>query len=240
MTNEERLHDAEEKVVSGPTHPPAAEKIAAVDFDGTIKPWHGGLFGDIEPLPGAAEAVRKLKDAGYTIFIFTSRLSTFWHHAEGWDTTEATREQVEYIRGYCEKYDIPADFVTAEKIPAECYLDDKALQVDASHSILSQVETFLSEGLFWLKPANSRVPARWHRVEGEPKRHATTNSIGTFYRWSGKAVCGQDLYGLSGENFEDLFKERRYGARLSRTRDVEKGYCQHCQKKDRKREQNAA
>lgn len=129
---------------SGPTHPPVASKLAAVDFDGTIKPWEGGLFGDVPPLPGAAEAVRKLKDAGYTIFIFTSRLSTFWHNSEGWRTEVATERQVQYIKEYCEKYDIPADFVTAEKIPAEVYLDDKALGVSKSRPLLRRVKEFLN------------------------------------------------------------------------------------------------
>lgn len=142
-----------------------------------------------------------------------------------------------YIRSYCEQFDIPADYVTAEKIPAEVYLDDKALQVDASHSILSQVETFLSTGLFWLKPPNSRVPARWHRLLEKPeyKPRKGYNDT-TFHVWDGKTACGQHLYGLQGETFEALFEERRYGARLSYSRDVEKGYCMHCQRSDKKRE----
>lgn len=130
---------------TGPTHPPAATKLAAVDFDGTIKPWAGGLMADVPPLPGAVEAVRKLKDAGYTVFIFTSRLSTFWHKAEGWNALEAMNKQVEYIKNYCDKYGIPADFVTAEKIPAEVYIDDKALGFDGGNSLASRVEEFLND-----------------------------------------------------------------------------------------------
>lgn len=124
-------------------HPPVAEKVAAVDFDGTIKPWAGGLFGFPEPLPGAVEAVKRLKDAGYTVVIFTSRLSPTWHAAEGWDHGEATAKQVEYLRKYCEKYGIDADAATAEKIPAEVYLDDKAMGVTASRSLLRRTNEFL-------------------------------------------------------------------------------------------------
>jgi hypothetical protein len=129
---------------AGPTHPPVAEKVAAVDFDGTIKPWSGGLFGFPEPLPGAVEAVKRLKDAGFKVVIFTSRLSTVWHEAEGWDSHDATLKQVEYIREYCEKFGIDADAVTAEKIPAEVYLDDKAMGVTASRSLLRRTKEFLN------------------------------------------------------------------------------------------------
>lgn len=215
------------------THPPVADKVACVDFDGTIAPW-GAMFAFPEPLPGVVEAIKRLKEAGFQVVIFTSRLSPTWHAAEGWDTNVATKEQVEYLREYCERYGIDADAATAEKIPAEVYLDDKALQVDKSHTILGQVETFLSSGLFWLKPSNSRVPARWHRVAGELKQVVTTNGVGTFYEWEGKAVCGQEIYGLNREKYEDLFEERKYGARIAHTRDVEKGYCQHCKKRDEK------
>jgi len=125
-------------------HPPAASGVVAVDFDATIKPWKGGLFGFEEPLPGAPEAVRMLKDAGYTVFIFTSRLSPVWHDNEGWETREATDRQVEFIRSYCERFDIPADFVTADKIPALAYFDDKAIRVSEHMPLLDSVKEFLN------------------------------------------------------------------------------------------------
>jgi len=128
---------------AGPTHPPVATKVAALDFDGTIKPWSGGLFGFPDPLPGAVEAVQRLKDAGYKVVIFTSRLSTVWHEAEGWNSHEATAKQVEYIRSYCERFGIDADAVTAEKIPAEVYLDDKAMGVTKTRSLLRRTKEFL-------------------------------------------------------------------------------------------------
>lgn len=125
-------------------HPPAANGVVAVDFDATIKPWRGGLLGFEEPLPGAPEAVRLLKDAGYTVFVFTSRLSPVWHQHEGWETSQATREQVEFIREYCERFDIPADYVTADKIPAIAYFDDKAVRVSEYMPLLDGVKEFLS------------------------------------------------------------------------------------------------
>lgn len=123
-------------------HPPVADNVAAVDFDGTIAPW-GDLFGFPEPLPGAVEAIKRLKDAGFTVVIFTSRLSPTWHQAEGWNHAEATRQQVGYIREYCERYGIDADGVTAEKIPAEVYLDDKAVKVTKHRTLNRRVIEFL-------------------------------------------------------------------------------------------------
>ena len=113
-------------------HPPVAEGVVCVDFDGTIAPW-GDLFGYPEPLPGAKAFLKHLRDEGYTVIIFTSRLSTVWHEHEGrTNVGKAIFEQVEYLRKYCEKYDIIVDGVTAEKIPAEAYIDDKAIEYNGS------------------------------------------------------------------------------------------------------------
>jgi hypothetical protein len=108
-------------------HPPVAEGVVCVDFDGTIAPW-GDLFGFPEPLPGAKGFLQSLQDAGYTIVIFTSRLSTVWHSHEGRDVTEGILAQVEYLQEYFRRYELPADSITAEKIPALAYIDDKAIE----------------------------------------------------------------------------------------------------------------
>jgi hypothetical protein len=108
-------------------HPPSAEGVVCVDFDGTIAPW-GDLFGYPKPLPGAVKFLRWLKDNGYTVYIFTSRLSAFWHQSEGRDPGRAIFEQVEYLQNYCKKYGIEVDGATAEKVPAMAYIDDKAVE----------------------------------------------------------------------------------------------------------------
>jgi len=108
-------------------HPPVAAGVVCVDFDGTIAPW-GDLFGFPEPLPGARDFLIYLKDHGFTIVLFTSRLSTVWHAHEGRDPARGIFEQVEYLREYAERYDLPIDKVTAEKVPAVAYIDDKAVE----------------------------------------------------------------------------------------------------------------
>jgi len=108
-------------------HPPVAEGVVCVDFDGTIAPW-GDLFGFPPPLPGAKDFLDSLRERGYIIVIFTSRLSTVWHKNEGRDPARGIFEQVTYLQEYFERYGLPADHVTAEKVPAIAYLDDKAIE----------------------------------------------------------------------------------------------------------------
>jgi hypothetical protein len=108
-------------------HPPAADGVVCVDFDGTIAPW-GDLFGFPAPLDGAVEFVNGLTDAGYTVYIFTSRLSAYWHMHEGRDPANGIFHQVRYLQEYCERYGLNVAGATAEKVPAIAYIDDKAIE----------------------------------------------------------------------------------------------------------------
>jgi len=58
-------------------HPPIANRLIMVDFDGTIVPW-GELMASRPPFPGVADALRRFRDAGWRIGIFTSRMSRTW------------------------------------------------------------------------------------------------------------------------------------------------------------------
>lgn len=102
-------------------HPDIADQVICVDFDGTLYPW-GYMFAGPPPLPGAVRAVKALKDAGYKIIIFTSRLSKRWLEVEGGDRYN----HMWYIEELLRRDGIPYDEITEEKIPAEHYIDDKA------------------------------------------------------------------------------------------------------------------
>lgn len=108
-------------------HPPVAKGVVLVDFDGTISPW-GDLFGFPEPLPGAKDFLDFLKAEGYTIILFTSRLSSVWHASEGRNIARGIMEQVTYLQEYAQRYGLPIDSVTAEKVPAIAYVDDRAVE----------------------------------------------------------------------------------------------------------------
>jgi hypothetical protein len=126
------------------SHPPSAEGIVLVDFDGTIVAW-GSLRNPVL-LPMAGSAVRALKGEGYTIGIFTSRLSPTWHRAEGRDPDVGILEQVQIIEQFLFDNEIPHDFITAEKVPAVLYLDDKAMRVNEARNLNDAVDAFLARG----------------------------------------------------------------------------------------------
>lgn len=115
-----KLEDAEEIIKAG--HPPIANKVILVDFDGTIGPF-GHLFDFPAPLPGAKETLNELRAKGFKIGIFTSRLSKRWLAT----VNQKASMHRAYIKHYCRVYEIPCDFITAEKVPSEWYIDDKAL-----------------------------------------------------------------------------------------------------------------
>lgn len=102
---------------------PTAHGVLLVDFDGTLFPF-GELFSDSPPLPGAAEAMRKLKAMGYTLRIFSSRLASTWLNAAGEDPVV---QQV-HMEHLLAQYDIPYDGFAYEKDPAQFYIDDRAIE----------------------------------------------------------------------------------------------------------------
>lgn len=110
-----------EKIVKA-GHPPMANKVVLIDFDGTLFPFGIMFDTDAKPIKGAVEFVRFLKEQGFKIGIFTSRLSKRWLKTENQDRN---KHRV-YVKYMCKFNGIPCDFITAEKIPAEFYVDDKA------------------------------------------------------------------------------------------------------------------
>lgn len=142
----ESRFNADEVIAAG--HPPVAKGVVCVDFDGTIFP-----FGDFEasspPIPGAVDAMIRLREAGYQIVIFSSRLSKVWHKHEGWDHDKAVHEHLEYMGAALKRENIPYDGFADEKIPAQAYFDDKAWRAEGDNGLWNAVGQFLGseEGL---------------------------------------------------------------------------------------------
>lgn len=126
-------------------HPPSAEGVVLVDFDNTLAPW-GKLFRVTEFLPGAIEAMHLLKERGYQIGIFTSRLSPSWHVAEGRDPLFGPLAHRDYLERLLIEHGIPFDFITCEKVPAVLMLDDKAMRVTQERPLLEAVRDYLVAG----------------------------------------------------------------------------------------------
>lgn len=107
--------------------PPVAKDTICVDFDGTIFQW-GDLHAKTDPFMGAVDVMRELRKRGWNIVIMTSRMSPTWWAAEGWDMNKARVEQMAFIKMRLDTFGIPYDRITAEKVPAEYYIDDKAIE----------------------------------------------------------------------------------------------------------------
>lgn len=100
-----------------------AHGVLLVDFDGTIYPW-GPLDDDAPPLPGAVRAIADLRADGYTVRIFSSRVSHKWAEVAG----ESITEQGVLMEERLDKDGIEHDGIAYEKEPAEHYIDDRAIE----------------------------------------------------------------------------------------------------------------
>lgn len=119
-------------------HAPIADGVICVDFDATLVRW-GGLMDDKRPTDGAKAFMQRLRDEGWKIVIFTSRLSPTWARSViesqwphegasfGWRVSSFLDEQERFVAGQLRKLGIPFDLITAEKVPAIAYIDDRAI-----------------------------------------------------------------------------------------------------------------
>jgi hypothetical protein len=112
------------------------DNTVCIDLDDTLIPWSGSTKLDSKPFPGACEAVQRLRDAGYYIVIFTSRLSTEW-------LKTSPNNEVEMIISFLKENNIPWDRITAEKIPAIAYFDDRAVTISPRYPLETAIEEFL-------------------------------------------------------------------------------------------------
>jgi len=101
-------------------------KRAMIDLDGTIHKYSKGIEdGSLydNPFNGAKETITWLKKQGFEIVIFTSRVSRENALEMGYDL----EEQFRIIESWLENNNIYFDRITAEKLPADFYIDDKAI-----------------------------------------------------------------------------------------------------------------
>lgn len=97
--------------------------VVCIDFDGTIFPF-GPLWSDAPPNDGAVDVMHRLKSMGYTIAIFSSRLSKEWAEAHG----EDVYQHQEYMAEMLDKHGVPWDRFVWEKVKADFYVDDRAVE----------------------------------------------------------------------------------------------------------------
>jgi len=104
------------------------ERRAMIDLDQTIhkysKGWQNGDVYD-DPFDGARDAINWLKDNGYEIVIFTTRASPGNAAEMGGDE----KRQIAQVQAWLKHHDIYFDKITADKISADFYIDDKAIPI---------------------------------------------------------------------------------------------------------------
>lgn len=103
-------------------------KRAMIDLDLTIhkysKGFHDGeVYDDV--FDGAKEVIDWLKRQGYEIVIFTTRASEENAKEMGGDH----KEQIKKVGNWLKKKGIYFDKITAEKLAADFYIDDKAIHI---------------------------------------------------------------------------------------------------------------
>lgn len=100
------------------------EKIAVIDFDGTLCKFEFPKVGPIEP--NVKRALEILKLAGYTIQIHSCRTATYW----GSDAERGIHAHL--ILEFLEKHKLPYDELildpTKDKPIADVYIDDRAIR----------------------------------------------------------------------------------------------------------------
>lgn len=107
----------------------SARNVVCVDFDLTLVDW-SSLDAIPEPLPGAVEAVRELERRGYEVVILTSRFSPTWweaHCGPGEDPDAFGYGQEALVLQSLRDMGLGHLRVTAEKVPALAYVDDRAV-----------------------------------------------------------------------------------------------------------------
>lgn len=108
-----------------------------IDLDGVIHKYTGWNDGKLnkETIPGAKEAIDILKNK-YEIIIFTTRVS------ETNKSPEKTKMLLVDLKRWLSDHEIYYDQITAEKLGAVAYIDDKAIRFNGNwKETLKFVET---------------------------------------------------------------------------------------------------
>lgn len=113
----------------------ANKKTVVFDFDGVIHSYTSGWKG-VEvipdpPVPGIAEAIKGLREAGYEVVVVSTRCK----YGSG----------LVAISQYLDAHGIVVDDIVAKKPPAICYIDDRAICFDGHpETLIDKVMGFKS------------------------------------------------------------------------------------------------
>lgn len=107
------------------------QKKYFIDLDNTLCKTHLGDYENSVPISERIEEVKRLKDAGHFITIWTARGSR-----SGKDWSELTKSQLQLWK-------VPFDSLVFGKPDYDVYIDDKSFQVDSFWPLAEKTETSL-------------------------------------------------------------------------------------------------
>ncbi len=107
-----------------------------IDLDGVICQLReeNQSYQDLEPVEGAVEAVRKLKEQGHYIIIYTARRMRTHNGNVGRIVADVGKITLDWL----DKYRIPYDEIVFGKPWADVYIDDNALRFQSWDELLQQ------------------------------------------------------------------------------------------------------
>jgi hypothetical protein len=112
---------------------------ALIDFDGPIHKYSKGYYdGTIydDPTDGCKEFIDWLKSLGFEIVIFTSRASESSAAEFGQDV----KNEVAKVETWLKDHDIYFDLITAEKLAAMFYIDDRGIHFDNWENVKNEIK----------------------------------------------------------------------------------------------------
>ena len=97
-------------------------KRLMIDLDGVLFPYskgyHDGTLYE-EPMPGAVDAIESLVKAGFSYYVFTTRMAM---------SEDPDQQKLDIMQWLVENnFPAPED-ITCEKLPALAYIDDRAVR----------------------------------------------------------------------------------------------------------------
>ena len=115
------------------------KKRIMIDFDGVIHSYdkgfqNGEIYGSV--IEGSKEAIDYLKSKGYEIVIFTTRASKE-HNID-----PKSKELISNVESWLNENNIHFDKITADKLGAVAYIDDKAIRFENNwNDIIEKINT---------------------------------------------------------------------------------------------------
>ncbi len=107
-----------------------------IDLDGVICKLRGtnGDYSSLEPVPGAVECIKRLKEEGHYIIIYTARRMRTHSGNVGKIMADIGKVTLDWLA----KYNIPYDEIVFGKPWADVYIDDNAVRFESWDKLMQE------------------------------------------------------------------------------------------------------